>query len=190
MSEGPGRDPATVPDVWIRVRIAMLIGAVVAAGAACGQDSTASMPGAMVVPVQDASASKMATTTPVPVTTAAQSPALQSPAPQVAETLAPVSVTSRAAPTTIAQTSTPGAIARGGVTCGAVRGPEGALRVVIFGAGSAQCALVMPVAEQFAPSIAAARTVTIDGWECGPSQTIGVLARCSKDTANFGFVVE
>lgn len=76
----------------------------------------------------------------------------------------------------------------GGTRCDTVNGPDGALRVVVFPGGSADCGTVMPVARDFGPLISAGRDQDVDGWSCGLSQTTGVLARCTRGADAFGFV--
>lgn len=76
----------------------------------------------------------------------------------------------------------------GGTRCDTVNGPDGALRVVVFSSGSADCGVVMPVARTFGPLIATGRNQDVGGWSCGPSQTTGVLAKCTKGSDAFGFV--
>jgi hypothetical protein len=75
-----------------------------------------------------------------------------------------------------------------GARCDTVNGPDGALRVVVFPGGSADCGTVMPVARTFGPLISTGRNQDVDGWSCGPSQTTGVLAKCTKGSNSFGFV--
>ena len=75
-----------------------------------------------------------------------------------------------------------------GTRCDTANGPEGALRVVIFPGGSADCGAVMPVARTFGPLISTGRNQDVDGWSCGPSQTTGVLAKCTKGSDSFGFL--
>ncbi len=75
-----------------------------------------------------------------------------------------------------------------GARCDTANGPEGALRVVIFPGGSAGCPTVMPVAKKYGPMISSGRDQTVDGWNCGPSQTPGVLAKCARGADSFGFV--
>lgn len=48
----------------------------------------------------------------------------------------------------------------------------------------------MPVAQAYAPSIASGSPQTVQGWECGPSQTRGVLSRCTRGDDTFGFMPE
>ncbi|MGU3290973.1 hypothetical protein [Williamsia sp. M5A3_1d] len=75
-----------------------------------------------------------------------------------------------------------------GTRCDTANGPEGALRVVIFPGGSVDCGTVMPVARTYGPTISTGRNRTVDGWSCGPSQTAGVLARCTRGESSFGFI--
>ncbi|MGJ0118936.1 hypothetical protein ACQ7HM_07000 [Williamsia sp. MIQD14] len=75
-----------------------------------------------------------------------------------------------------------------GTRCDTANGPEGALRVVIFPGGSVDCGTVMPVARAYGPTISTGRNRTVDGWSCGPSQTTGVLARCTRGESSFGFI--
>ncbi|MGZ8178099.1 hypothetical protein ACXVUM_09215 [Williamsia sp. SKLECPSW1] len=75
-----------------------------------------------------------------------------------------------------------------GTRCDTANGPEGALRVVVFPGGSADCGTVMPVARKYGPLISSGRNQDVDGWNCGPSQITGVLARCTKGSDAFGFL--
>ena len=75
-----------------------------------------------------------------------------------------------------------------GTRCDTANGPEGALRVVVFPGGSAGCGVVMPVAKKYGPMISTGRNQTVDGWNCGPSQTAGVLAKCTRGSDSFGFI--
>ncbi len=75
-----------------------------------------------------------------------------------------------------------------GTRCETAGGPEGALRVVIFPGASASCGVVMPVAKKYGPLISTGRDQAVGGWDCGPSQTQGVLAKCSRGSDSFGLV--
>lgn len=75
-----------------------------------------------------------------------------------------------------------------GTRCDTANGPEGALRVVVFPDGSAGCGVVMPVARKYGPMISTGRNQTVDGWNCGPSQTAGVLAKCTRGSDSFGLI--
>lgn len=77
-----------------------------------------------------------------------------------------------------------------GVRCETVNGPDGALQVVIFTGGSVDCATVMPVAREYGPKIATGIPQQVRGWQCSPSQTRGVLSRCTRGSDAFGFAVE
>ncbi|HEY5853451.1 MAG TPA: hypothetical protein VIW24_05185 [Aldersonia sp.] len=74
--------------------------------------------------------------------------------------------------------------------CETVRGPEGALRVVVFDGSEVGCAEVMPVATSYGQYLATGEPHSIDGWDCGPSQAPRVLVTCTRGTDAFGFVVE
>ncbi|GAA2058168.1 hypothetical protein [Williamsia deligens] len=74
-----------------------------------------------------------------------------------------------------------------GTRCDTANGPEGALRVVIL-SGATDCGTVMPVARRFGPLISTGRNQDVGGWSCGPSQTTGVLAKCTRGDAAFGFL--
>ncbi|MBJ7291411.1 hypothetical protein [Williamsia sp.] len=75
-----------------------------------------------------------------------------------------------------------------GTRCDTANGPEGALRVVVFPGGSAGCDVVMPVAKKYGPMISTGRNQTVDGWSCGPSQSAGVLAKCTRGSDSFGLI--
>ncbi|GGF19316.1 hypothetical protein [Williamsia phyllosphaerae] len=75
-----------------------------------------------------------------------------------------------------------------GARCDTANGPEGPLRVVVFPGGSAGCGVVMPVAKKYGPLISTGRNQTVDGWDCGPSQTAGVLAKCTRGSDSFGLI--
>ena len=77
-----------------------------------------------------------------------------------------------------------------GVRCESVNGPDGALQVVIFTGSSVDCAAVMPVAREYGPKIATGTPQQVSGWDCGPSQTRGVLSRCTRGSDAFGFAIE
>ena len=74
--------------------------------------------------------------------------------------------------------------------CEEVRGPEGALRIVVFAGSEVGCTEVMPVANNYGQYLTTGEPHTIDGWDCGPSQAPKVLVTCTRDTDAFGFVVE
>ena len=74
--------------------------------------------------------------------------------------------------------------------CEEVRGPEGALRIVVFAGSEVGCTEVMPVANNYGQYLATGEPHTVDGWDCGPSQAPKVLVTCTRDTDAFGFVVE
>ncbi|WP_143696025.1 hypothetical protein [Williamsia sp. 1138] len=77
-----------------------------------------------------------------------------------------------------------------GTRCETVNGPDGALHVIIFPGGSVDCAVVMPIAKEYGPKIATGSPQQVSGWDCGPSQTRGVLSRCTKGSDAFGFSIE
>ncbi|ETD33148.1 hypothetical protein [Williamsia sp. D3] len=77
-----------------------------------------------------------------------------------------------------------------GVRCETVNGPDGALQVVIFAGSGVDCAAVMPVAKEYGPKIATGTPQQVSGWDCGPSQTRGVLSRCTRGSDAFGFAIE
>lgn len=64
--------------------------------------------------------------------------------------------------------------------CGTTSGPDGALRVLITD-GTVSCEEAMALAAQYGPMIATGRDQMVDGWECGPSDDAGVLAKCERD---------
>ncbi|GAB2638257.1 hypothetical protein GCM10027169_02740 [Gordonia jinhuaensis] len=161
------------------IRTATRVGLVAAVGggalalSACGDDSTASAPATSTAA---APATSAATTT--------DAPGAPSAAPDRDD------ATTVAGPRLPPATSIPASRQSptiAGRRCGEAGGPEGALRVVIV-EGTATCAQVMPVARAFGPRIALARNETVDGWQCGPSETVGVLANCSRGDDTFGFV--
>lgn len=77
-----------------------------------------------------------------------------------------------------------------GARCETVNGPDGALHVIIFPGGSVDCGVVMPIAKEYSPKIATGSPQQVNGWDCGPSQTRGVLSRCTKGNDAFGFSIE
>ncbi|GAB92305.1 hypothetical protein [Gordonia rhizosphera] len=75
--------------------------------------------------------------------------------------------------------------ATGQTECGKTPGPDGALRILIL-AGDLTCDTAEQIAAEYGPMIATGRPQTVSGWDCGPSETPGVLATCSKDGQEFG----
>ncbi|HEY9316082.1 hypothetical protein [Williamsia sp.] len=80
--------------------------------------------------------------------------------------------------------------ALGGTRCDTVNGPDGTLHVVILGDGSIDCAVAMPIAKAYSPMIATGKTQQVQGWDCGPSQTRGVLSRCTMGADTIAFSIE
>ncbi len=78
----------------------------------------------------------------------------------------------------------------GGTRCDTVNGPDGTLHVVILGDGSIDCAVAMKIAKEYAPMIATGKAQQVHGWDCGPSQTRGVLSRCIMGTDTIAFSIE
>lgn len=83
-------------------------------------------------------------------------------------------------------TSVPEETEPGTQQCGKISGPDGALRVLIV-SGSLNCSTAMELAKEYGPKIATGEPQTVNGWKCGPSQTTGVLASCTKDDAEVTF---
>lgn len=78
-----------------------------------------------------------------------------------------------------------------GTRCDVVRGPDGGMRIVTF--SGADCATAMPIAQDYGARLRTGQPqqeTDINGWKCGPSQTTGLLARCAKGDASFGFMPE
>ncbi|MFT4042853.1 MAG: hypothetical protein QM673_06790 [Gordonia sp. (in: high G+C Gram-positive bacteria)] len=70
--------------------------------------------------------------------------------------------------------------------CGKTAGPDGALRVLILD-GTVRCADAKKLASAYSPKIATGQPQTVDGWQCGPSETAGILAACIKGDAEIDF---
>lgn len=77
-----------------------------------------------------------------------------------------------------------------GARCDTVNGPDGALQVIILEGSSIDCAVAMPIAEDYAPMIATGKPQQVQGWDCGPSQTRGVLSSCTKGADTISFSIE
>lgn len=71
--------------------------------------------------------------------------------------------------------------------CGAAKGPDGALEVHLI-AGDVTCDTAMAIAKEYSPLIATGKAQSVSGWDCGPSQTTGELARCTRDGQVFAFL--
>ena len=74
-----------------------------------------------------------------------------------------------------------------GTRCDTVNGPDGTLQVIILDDSSIDCAAAMPIAKEYAPMIATGKPQQVQGWDCGPSQTSGVLSNCTKDATRSPF---
>ncbi|WP_026303794.1 hypothetical protein [Jongsikchunia kroppenstedtii] len=77
-----------------------------------------------------------------------------------------------------------------GKKCGQTRGPDGALQVVIFPGSHVGCSDAMAVAGAFGPLMSQGTDQKVKGWDCGPSQIAGVLAKCTKGSDTFGFLTQ
>lgn len=77
-----------------------------------------------------------------------------------------------------------------GEKCGQTRGPDGALQVVIFPGSHVSCPDALTVAHAFGPLMAQGTEQQVQGWDCGPSQIVGVLAKCAKGSDTFGFLAD
>ncbi|GED96480.1 hypothetical protein [Gordonia crocea] len=73
-----------------------------------------------------------------------------------------------------------------GTKCGATRGPDGALELVIL-KGKIRCDTAKKVADEYGPMIASGRKQTVQGWTCGPSASENILAACAKGEDTFVF---
>lgn len=73
-----------------------------------------------------------------------------------------------------------------GTKCGATRGPDGALELVVF-KGKVSCETAKKVADEYGPKIASGEKQTVRGWTCGPSDSENILAACAKDDNIFVF---
>ncbi|EGD53353.1 hypothetical protein [Gordonia neofelifaecis] len=72
-------------------------------------------------------------------------------------------------------------------TCGATKGPDGALQIHIV-AGDLSCDTAKDIAKEYGPLIATGTPQTVSGWDCGPSTTVGELARCTKGSQAFALM--
>ncbi|AUH67245.1 MULTISPECIES: hypothetical protein [Gordonia] len=75
----------------------------------------------------------------------------------------------------------------GDKTCGPTKGPDGALQIHIV-AGDLSCSSAKDIAKQYGPLIATGAPQTVSGWDCGPSTTVGELARCTKGGQAFALM--
>ncbi|GAA3037264.1 hypothetical protein GCM10010528_17370 [Gordonia defluvii] len=73
-----------------------------------------------------------------------------------------------------------------GTKCGATRGPDGALELVVL-QGKVDCGTAKKVAHEYGPMIASGQKQTVDGWTCGPSTAENILAACAKGDDAFVF---
>ena len=75
-----------------------------------------------------------------------------------------------------------------GTKCGATRGPDGALELVVL-KGKVSCDDAKQVAEKYGPMIATGQKQTVNGWTCGPSDAENILAACAKGDDAFVFQI-
>lgn len=73
-----------------------------------------------------------------------------------------------------------------GENCGLTRGPDGALKIVIFPGSHINCSDATAVANAFSPHMASGTQQSVQGWDCGPSQIAGVLAKCTRTSTAAG----
>lgn len=73
-----------------------------------------------------------------------------------------------------------------GTKCGATRGPDGALELVIL-KGKVDCDVAKKVAEEYGPLISTGQKQSVQGWQCGPSDAENILAACAKGEDAFVF---
>lgn len=90
--------------------------------------------------------------------------------------------------TTAAQTDE-STTADGAKTCGATKGPDGALYIHIV-EGDLTCDVAKSIAKEYGPLIATGAPQTVSGWDCGPSTTAGEMARCTKGSQAFALMVQ
>ena len=69
--------------------------------------------------------------------------------------------------------------------CGSTKGPDGALRILILD-GDLDCGTAQEIATAYGPKIATGQPQQVSGWVCGPSETAGILATCTKGEQEFG----
>ncbi|MGB3697586.1 MAG: hypothetical protein WBA05_09145 [Gordonia sp. (in: high G+C Gram-positive bacteria)] len=72
----------------------------------------------------------------------------------------------------------------GAPTCGATKGPDGALQIHIV-AGDLPCDTAQTIAREYGPLIATGAPQTVSGWDCRPSTVVGELSRCSRGSQAF-----
>ncbi|MGB3301759.1 hypothetical protein [Gordonia sp. (in: high G+C Gram-positive bacteria)] len=77
--------------------------------------------------------------------------------------------------------------AEGDQTCGATKGPDGALQIHIV-EGDVSCDTAKTIAKEYGPLIATGAPQTVSGWDCGPSKVVGELARCTKGSQAFALM--
>ncbi|MBM7368308.1 hypothetical protein [Gordonia hydrophobica] len=77
----------------------------------------------------------------------------------------------------------------GDKTCGATKGPDGALYIHIV-EGDLTCDVAKSIAKEYGPLIATGAPQTVSGWDCGPSNTAGEMARCTKGSQAFALMVQ
>lgn len=73
-----------------------------------------------------------------------------------------------------------------GTKCGATRGPDGALELIVL-KGRVSCTTAKKVAQEYGPMIATGKKQTVQGWTCGPSESENILAACAKGDDAFVF---
>ncbi|ALG83444.1 hypothetical protein [Gordonia phthalatica] len=148
----------------MKLAATVLFGASIAlAGTACGSENEAASPGA------DTAASEVST----PATNDPSVPVVPGPKPK----------------TTTSDEPTETVSADGNKTCGATKGPDGALYIHIV-EGNLTCDVAKSIAKEYGPLIATGAPQTVSGWDCGPSTTAGEMARCTKDGSAFALMVQ
>ena len=148
----------------MKLAATVLFGASIAlAGTACGSENEAASPDT------DTSASAVST----PATNDPSVPEVPGPRPKTTSSDEPTETES----------------ADGDKTCGATKGPDGALYIHIV-EGELSCDVAKDIAKEYGPLIATGSPQTVSGWDCGPSTTGGEMARCSKDGQAFALKVQ
>lgn len=148
----------------MKLAATILAGASIAlAGTACGSENEAASPGA------DTSATGVSTH----VTNDPSVPVVPGPKPKTDASDEPTETVS----------------ADGNRTCGATKGPDGALYIHLV-EGNLTCDVARNIAKEYGPLIATGAPQTVSGWNCGPSTTAGEMARCTKDNQAFALMVQ
>ncbi|NLG45285.1 hypothetical protein [Gordonia sp. (in: high G+C Gram-positive bacteria)] len=91
--------------------------------------------------------------------------------------------------TTSAASTVEGTSEDGNKTCGATKGPDGALYIHVV-QGDVSCDTAKTIANEYGPLIATGKAQTVSGWDCGPATNPGELARCSKGSQAFSLMVQ